>query len=81
MKVAALKAAGSKVLESNTPVEDMTVEELKQVLAVYEVYPNNTPSTPYAKGGKPCLVQQLLALMPVASRASSGLKGVLTSHF
>ena len=64
VKVAALKAAGSKVLESNTSVEDMSTEELKQVLAVYEVYPNNRPKTPYAKGGKPGLVQQLLALMP-----------------
>ena len=72
MKVAALKAAGSKVLESNTPVEDMTVEELKQVLAVYEVYPNNKPSTPYAKGGKHGLVQQLLALMPVVSPDGAG---------
>ena len=58
-KVSSLKSKGSIIVSNETLWSSLTTVELKEVLSVYEIYPNKKPPTPYAKG-KTALLQQLM---------------------
>ena len=57
--VSVRKARGAVVLADGTCFTKLATAKLKDVLAVYEIYPNRRPPTPYAKN-KPRLIKQLL---------------------
>ena len=57
--VLARKARGAEILKTGKSFSKLNVEQLKDVLAVCEIYPNRKPPTPYAKG-RQGLLKQLL---------------------
>ena len=61
-KVAMLKAKGASIVAAGTPFTWLSTDQLKQVLAHYEIYPGRKPPTPYHKG-KAALLARLFAVV------------------
>jgi hypothetical protein len=78
-KVNELKKKGAAILSAGLCFTTLTSNQLKEVLSMYEVYPNRKPPTKYAKG-KDGLLKQLVTKCRACGLTPPGAAVAITAE-